>query len=140
MSSYGNHVWTPQLDLTVQRLVLAAMNGYDDEFAEILHSIAGINVGWPFGDDAPPMNCPNTAAAIGALFAATALLAEQLADATNADVDECPAVTHKLWHIGHRIRLAVGRLTRIPLVFFTNYLSVFDEPVIFCGPRAYGPK
>jgi hypothetical protein len=63
MSSYGNHVWTPQLDLIVQRLVLAAMNGYDDEFAEILHSIAGINVGWPFGDDAPPMNCPNTAAA-----------------------------------------------------------------------------
>jgi hypothetical protein len=54
MSSYGNHVWTPQLDLIVQRLVLAAMNGYDDEFAEILHSIAGINVGWPFGDARRP--------------------------------------------------------------------------------------
>lgn len=58
MSSYGNHCYTPERELITHRLVLAAMNFYDDEFAEIMGQVK---------------TCDDMAAV-------AALLAEQLAE------------------------------------------------------------
>jgi hypothetical protein len=58
MSSYGNHVWTQEREDAARKLVDAAMDCDDDGFAEILHGMAGINIGWPFGPEAPRMYQP----------------------------------------------------------------------------------
>ncbi len=79
MSSYGNHVWTPERESVANKLVQLAMDCDDDGFAETLHGIAGIGVGWPFGDQAAPMHTADPVKAVSDLLAVTALLAEQLA-------------------------------------------------------------
>jgi hypothetical protein len=66
MSSYGNHVWTQDRESAAHKLVQAAMDCDDDGFAEILHGIANN------GDD---------------LLAVTALLAEQLAEYAEREIE-----------------------------------------------------
>jgi hypothetical protein len=80
MSSYGNHVWTQEREDAARKLVDAAMDCDDDGFAEILHGIAGIYIGWPFGPEAPRMYQPGPEG-FRELLAVTALLAEQLSAA-----------------------------------------------------------
>lgn len=64
MSSYGNHVWTPERESVAHKLVHLAMDCDDDGFAETLHGIAGIGVGWPFGGQAAPMHTADPVKAI----------------------------------------------------------------------------
>lgn len=85
MSSYGNHVWTPQREDTVEKLIELAADCNDDGFAETLHAIAGIDHGWPWGEGAESYK-PHPA--VRELFAIVALLAEKLASVTDDDPDE----------------------------------------------------
>jgi hypothetical protein len=64
MSSYGNHVYTPDREATARKLVELAADCDDDGFAETLHGL----------------DMPN-------LLAITALLIERLADLTASDDD-----------------------------------------------------
>jgi hypothetical protein len=79
MSSYGNHVWTPERDAAARNLIGYAMNDWDDDFAEALHLIAGIRCGWPWSNPQPDMRCPDPTSAVGELLAVMAILAERCA-------------------------------------------------------------
>ena len=99
MSSYGNHVWTQEREDAARKLVDAAMDCDDDGFAEILHGIAGINIGWPFGPEAPRMYQPGPEGFRESL-AVTALLAN------NYPPLGCLAVEHREYFMTAAVRLA----------------------------------
>jgi hypothetical protein len=87
MSSYGNHVCTPERAAAARKLVELAADCDDDGFAETLHAIAGIRVGWPFGPNSAGLIVNTTELDVDNLLAVTALLAEELAGYTS-DEDE----------------------------------------------------
>lgn len=73
MSSYGNHVHTPERELITRRLVLAAMNINDDKFEELINQVE---------------TCDD-------MTAVAALLAEQLAEQLLDGIEYVPHATYE---------------------------------------------